>query len=66
MAKSVRASLTMYQNPWFGRKSSGIFVVAMAVHMTINKGIAAALVNRPNSTSNPHTISKAPTKWEVK
>src|SRR5271169_6022603 len=28
IAKSVRASLTIYQNPWLARNSSGIFVVA--------------------------------------
>jgi len=49
IAKSVRASL-MYQNPWFGRNNSGIFVVAMAVQITIRSGTAAALVERPSST----------------
>jgi hypothetical protein len=29
--KSVRASLTMYQKPWFGLASSGSFAVAIAV-----------------------------------
>jgi hypothetical protein len=40
--KSVRASLTIYQNPWLGRNNSGILVVAIAVEITITNGIAAA------------------------
>jgi len=66
IAKSVRASLTMYQKPWWARNSPGIFVVVMAVAITINSGIAAALVHSPRSTMKPQTISKAPTKCAVK
>ena len=51
LAKSVRVSLTMYQNPWFGRNNSGIFVVAMAAQITIRSGTAAALVQRPSSAN---------------
>jgi hypothetical protein len=66
MAKSVRASLTMYQNPWPARKSSGTFVVAIAVEMTIKSGMDAALVQSPSNTRRPHTISNVPTKCAVK
>ena len=41
IAKSVRASLTMNQNPWPARINSGIFVVAMAVQMITRRGTAA-------------------------
>jgi hypothetical protein len=58
IAKSVRASLTMYQTPWLGRNSSGIFVVTIAVVMMMNSGAAAALVPRPSKTSRPQTIFK--------
>src|SRR6202008_1348381 len=44
VAKSVRASLTMYQNPWPACFSSGIFVVAMAVQMIMRRGITATRV----------------------
>jgi hypothetical protein len=66
IAKSVRASLTMYQKPWPARNSSGTFVVAIAVVITISRGTADALVQSPRSTRIPHTISKLPTKWAVK
>lgn len=36
----------MYQNRWFGRNNSGIFVVAMAVQITVRSGTAAALVRK--------------------
>lgn len=58
IAKSVRASLTIYQNPCVGRNSSGIFVVAIAVEMTISSGMAAIRVLRPNNTSKPLTINR--------
>ncbi len=38
MEKSVRASLTMNQNTWFGLDNSGILVVAIAVPMTTSNG----------------------------
>ena len=66
MTKSVRASLTIYQHPWFARDSSGILVVAIAVVMMINKGIDAARVHTPNRTGPPQTISKPPTEWAMK
>ncbi len=62
MAKSVRASLTMYQKPWLARNNSGIFVVAIAVVMTMNRGMDASLVHNPIKSRNPHRISKVPTK----
>lgn len=62
MAKSVRASLTMNQNPWAARDSSGIFVVAMAVQITISSGIAANRVTSPIKTRRPQKISNVPTK----
>ena len=40
IAKSVRASLTMNQNPCEARDSSGILVVTMAVVITIRSGIS--------------------------
>src|SRR5208282_3000684 len=66
MAKSVRASLTMNQKPWLARKTSGTFVVAMAVVITTNSGTAVSRVQRPSSTQRPHTISKPPTKCAEK
>src|SRR5579863_9405030 len=63
MAKSVRASLTMYQNPWPACLSSGIFVVAIAVLMMTSSRIAANRVNNPIKTSSPHPTSNPPTKW---
>jgi hypothetical protein len=45
----------MYQKPWLARNSSGIFVVARAVVITINSGTADALVPSPRSTKRPHT-----------
>ena len=62
MAKSVRASLTMYQKPWFARNNSGIFVVAIAVVITMSRGMDTSLVHSPTRTRRPHRISKAPTK----
>src|SRR5579863_8983371 len=52
IAKSVLASLTANQNPWFRRKSSGIFVVAITVEITISSGTAAARVQSPTSHEN--------------
>jgi hypothetical protein len=66
IAKSVRASLTINQNPWFARNSSGIFVVLMAVVITIINGTAEALVQSPSNIRKPHKISKVPTKCAVK
>src|ERR1019366_2244675 len=66
IAKSVRASLTMYQNPWLARDSSGIFVLTIAVVITISSGIAAARVHTPSRTNRPHAISNVPTKCAVK
>ena len=66
MAKSVRASLTMNQNPWPARVNSGIFVVTMAVEMMIRRGITVMRVYTPASTSSPQTISNVATKCAVK
>ena len=66
IAKSVLASLTMNQKPWFGRNNSGILVVAIAVRITIRSGMLATLVKRPIKISKPHAISKVPTKCAVK
>ena len=65
IAKSVRASLTMNQNPWPARINSGIFVVAMAVQIITRRGTAARRVHNPASTSSPQTISNVPTKCAV-
>lgn len=66
MAKSVRASLTMYQKPWLARNNSGTFVVAIAVVITMSSGIDTSLVHSPIKSRRPHRISKVPTKWAVK
>ncbi len=66
MAKSVRASLTIYQKPWLARNNSGTLVVAIAVVITINSGMDASLVHNPNSSRMPHRTSKVPTKCAVK
>jgi hypothetical protein len=66
IAKSVRASLTVYQKPWLALTNSGTFVVAMAIVITMSSGTAVTLVQKPNSTKIPHTISKVPTKCDVK
>jgi hypothetical protein len=52
----------MNQKPWLGRETSGIFVVAMAVQITIRSGIAATRVTRPIRIRNPQMISKVPTR----
>src|ERR1017187_4418785 len=66
MAKSVRASLTMYQKPWLARNNSGIFVVAIAVVITISSGMDTILVHSPTTSRRPHRTSKVPTKCAVK
>ena len=66
MAKSVRASLTMYQKPWLARNSSGTFVVAIAVVITASSGIDTSLVPSPSKSRSPQRTSKLPTKWAVK
>lgn len=66
IAKSVRASLTMYQKPWFGRSSSGIFVVPIAVVITTSRGTADKLVQSPSKTRSPQAISNEPTNNAVK
>jgi len=65
MAKSVRASLTMYQKPWFARNNSGTFVVAIAVVITISSGMDTSLVPSPSKSRKPQRTSKVPTKWAV-
>lgn len=65
IAKSVRASLAIYQNPWFVRNSSGILVLAIAVQMMMNNGIDASRVKSPSNTNAPQRISKNPTKCAV-
>src|SRR6266853_6684803 len=54
----------MGQKPLLNRM--GIFVVAIAVQITASSGIAARLVRTPRSTSNPQTISTAPTNGPVR
>jgi hypothetical protein len=66
IAKSVRASLTVYQKPWLALTNSGTFVVAMAIVITMSSGTAVTFVQKPNSTKIPHTISKVPTKCAAK
>jgi hypothetical protein len=66
IAKSVLASLTMNQNPCSGRHNSGIFVVAIAVRITIRSGMLAILVNKPIKTRKPQAISNVPTRCAVK
>src|ERR1019366_3276440 len=43
----------------------GIFVVAIAVQITISSGTAARLVRSPTSTSSPQIISTAPTNGPI-
>ena len=66
MAKSVRASLTMYQKPRLARNNSGTFLVAIAVVITISKGIDAILVPSPSTSRKPQRTSNVPTKCAVK
>jgi len=66
MAKSVRASLTMYQKPWFARNSSGTFVVVIAVVITISSGMDTILVPSPSTSRRPQRTSNVPTKCAVK
>jgi hypothetical protein len=64
--KSVRASLTMNQNPWPGLNNSGIFVVAIAVQMMTKSGTEARRTNNPMMINIPQIISKVPTRCAVK
>ncbi len=59
MAKSTRASCAIAQKPLFTR--IGIFVEAIATHMSMMSGIAASRVTRPRMRSAPPAISTMPT-----
>lgn len=59
MEKSVLALCAISQNP--ERINMGIFVVIIAVKISISRGIAANLVKKPQSIKTPQFISKIAT-----
>lgn len=60
MAKSVRYSCAIFQKPLSIK--IGSLVVINAVVIIVNRGMDASLVNKPNKTSEPQTISRFATK----